>query len=496
MAASMKDAEAAETAARAADTERAKTPAKATAGRSRLLPFAVISITYLLFTVTDGALRMIVLLHAYNQSFSAMQVATMFTLYESAGVVTNLAAGFAGARWGIRVTLVTGLCLQLLTYGMLFGWREEWGQGEAIVYVTVSQMFGGIAKDLTKLGGKTVTKLVTPEEKTSQLFKLVSLLTGWKNSLKGVGYFLGSALLLWSYEAALAAMMALVAVALPFAVFGLDASLGTTKKSNATCRQAFVTGNANLNWLSLARCFLFASRDFWFEVPLPFFLRSPSCLDEHASGDLAGDGERCGGLGWSRVAVGAILGAYIIVYGQCQSWTPQLVLQPLGQGPPNKQTEILWGVINCMPTAVMAAVCYGYGASATDGEPAPAVAYWLMTAVVCFALIFAVNSAVHSFLVVHYAKADKVAQSVGFYYMSNACGRLLGTIGSGALYTSGADPLRGLGACFIAGTISSALAALITLRIKDDAAGLRCGSCICVAAQGGPSLEKSTSGEE
>ena len=125
-----------------------------------------------------------------------------------------------------------------------------------------------------------------------------------------------------------------------------------------------MTGNANLNWLSLARCFLFASRDFWFEVPLPFFLRSPSCrdelageLDELASGDQAG--ERCGGLGWSRVAVGAILGAYIIVYGQCQSWTPQLVLQPLGQSPPNKQTEILWGVINCIPTAVMAAVCDG-----------------------------------------------------------------------------------------------------------------------------------------
>jgi len=218
-------------------------------------------------------------------------------------------------------------------------------------------------------------------------------------------------------------MMGLVAIALPFAIFGLDSSLGTAKKSNATCRQVFVTGNANLNWLSLARCFLFASRDFWFEVPLPFFLRSPSCLDEQTSGGEGGDeapigdgpmNERCGGLGWSRVAVGAILGAYIIVYGQCQSWTPQIVLQPLGQSPPNKQTEILWGVINCLPTAVMAAVCYGYGASATEGEPPPAVAYWLMTTVVCFALIFAVNSAVHSFLVVHYAKADKVAQSVGF----------------------------------------------------------------------------------
>ena len=140
MAPSVEDAGTAETAARAADTERAERAAKAKARRSTLLPFAVISITYLLFTVTDGALRMIVLLHAYNQSFSAMQVATMFTLYECAGVVTNLAAGFAGARWGIRFTLVLGLCLQLLTYGMLYGWREEWEQGEAILYVTISQV--------------------------------------------------------------------------------------------------------------------------------------------------------------------------------------------------------------------------------------------------------------------------------------------------------------------------------------------------------------------
>ena len=127
-----------------------------------------------------------------------------------------------------------GLLLQLLAYGLLFGWDDSWDQSTAIAYVTVAQLFAGVAKDLTKLGGKTVTKLVTPAEKSTQLFKLVSGLTGWKNSLKGVGYFLGSALLLWSYEAALAAMMALVALALPFAIFGLDASLGTAKKNNAT----------------------------------------------------------------------------------------------------------------------------------------------------------------------------------------------------------------------------------------------------------------------
>jgi len=234
----------------------------------RLRPFVIISITYLLFTVTDGAIRMIVLLHAYNKSFSALQVAFMFTLYELAGVFTNLAAGMMGARWGIRFTLIVGLCLQIFSYGLLFGWKDDWSQRSAIIYVTIAQMFAGIAKDLTKLGGKTVTKLVTPEGKHTRLFRLVSLLTGWKNSLKGVGYFLGSALLEVSYEAALGFMICLIVIAMPFAIFGLDKNLGTAKKKNSSLKEIFVLDNFNLNVLSLARLFLFASRDFWFEVPV------------------------------------------------------------------------------------------------------------------------------------------------------------------------------------------------------------------------------------
>jgi hypothetical protein len=418
------------------------------------------------------------------------------------------AAGFMGAKWGIRFTLICGLSLQLFSFGLLFGWKDEWTKEQAIIYVTISQMFAGIAKDLTKLGGKTVTKLVTPEEQNTRLFKLVSLITGWKNSLKGVGYFLGSALLQVSYELALGVMMGIVLLAMPWAILGLDANLGTAKNSNAKWHEVFKLDNHNLNWLSFARLFLFASRDFWFEVPLPFFLRSPSCeglgFDECledldcSRGAICGDGicqninagGGCGGLGVDRVIVGAFLGGYIILYGQVQSWTPQLVTGPLGQTPPNKLTEVFWCLFNCIPTLVMWIVLSW--SPAFEEYNSEAMTIWIAVVMVCFAVIFAINSSIHSYLVVNYASKDKVAVSVGFYYMSNAMGRLLGTLGSGVLYTfvgenfgelAGSDAVAGLAACFLAGTICSLLSALITVKIHDNKTGLKCGSCLTIVAE-------------
>lgn len=494
-----------------------------TATSKALRPFVIISSSYLLFTITDGAIRMIVLLHAYNKAFSALEVSIMFTLYELAGVFTNLAAGFLGAKWGIKFTLTIGLALQLFSYGLLFGWQDDWTKEQAIIYVTISQMFAGIAKDLTKLGGKTVTKLVTPDEQETKLFKLVSLITGWKNSLKGVGYFVGSALIQVNYYLALGAMMGLVLLAMPWAILGLDRSLGTAKKKNASWREVFKMDNTNLNWLSLARLFLFASRDFWFEVPLPFFLRSPSCIglgedfpclsDENCvSGAICGDqgfcenlnvGGGCGGLGVERFIVGAFLGGYIILYGQVQSWTPQLVTGPLKQTPPNKYTEILWGLINCLPTLVMWIVMT-WSTAYVEYEVTP-MTTWLVVILVMFAVIFAVNSSIHSFLVVSYASKDKVAVSVGFYYMSNAVGRLLGTLGSGVLYTyigedngeyAGTDAVAGFAACFLAGTLCSLLAAVITIMIDDNKSGLKCGCLTIIPATVAPESQDGNEAKE
>ncbi len=244
---------------------------------------------------------------------------------------------------------------------------------------------------------------------------------------------------------------------------------------------------------------------------LPFYLRSPNCYalgpdytcsaydpDSCTSGALCdptldyctniNTGGGCGGPGVQRAVVGAFLGGYIILYGQVQSWTPQLVTGPLKQTPPNKITEVFWGVINCYPTMIGAIVFY---ASEVYLEyQLRGMMGWLVSIIVTFAVIFAINSSIHSFLVVKYAASDKVAVSVGFYYMANAMGRLVGTLGSGFIYTyaggetynsegynAGCDARLGLASCFVAGTICSLLAALITVRIKDDDSGLKCGPC-------------------
>jgi hypothetical protein len=299
----------------------------------------------------------------------------------------------------------------------------------------------------------------------------------------------------------------LVLLAMPWAILALDPNLGMAKKKNANWTDIFNMNNHNLNVLSLARLFLFASRDFWFEVPLPFFLRSPSCqglgvdactvdADCNSAGaicNLAINGGTCeninlgggcGGLALNRVVVGAFLGGYIVLYGQVQSWTPQFVTGPLLQTPPNKLTEVLWGMVNCVPTLLAAIVLQWSNIFATYQWSS--MTAFLVIVIVLFAIIFAINSSIHSFLVVNYASADKVAVSVGFYYMSNACGRLFGTLGSGLLYTyvgetinasSGNDAVAALASCFFAGTVCSLLAAVITTKIEDQKAGLKCGSC-------------------
>ena len=410
---------------------------------------------------------MIVLLHAYQLGFSAWETAVMFSLYELAGVATNLAAGFVGSRWGIRACLLGGLTTQLAGISLLYGFTEAWAapgqKWKGLVYVTCTQALCGVAKDLTKLGGKTVTKLVTPDEKQSRLFKLVSFMTGFKNSMKGVGYFIGAACLSFNYNFALALLLFLILVAIPPAALGLRADLGRARSRDVSAAE-LLRPSANVARLSLARAFLFGSRDLWFEVPLPFFLRDA----RH-------------GIGWPRPATGAALAAFIIIYGQVQSWTPQAVLAPLRQAPANKYVQVLWnGALTVVPACMAAALL---GSDIFTGHHHGAMVAVLLCGLATFCVIFAVNSSIHSYLIVRYAGGDKVASTVGFYYMSNAVGRFVGTLVSGAIYQFAShSKALALGYCFIASAAFSLASTLLTLRIDDQEAGLACGPCLrCVA---------------
>ena len=424
---------------------------------------------YLLFTATDGALRMVVLFHAHHMGFGALQVALMFSLYELAGVFTNIAAGLAGARWGLRATLLLGLAVQLASISLLWGFSITWpapgAQWRSLAYVASAAGLGGVAKDLVKLGGKTVTKLVTPAEKQTRLFAVVAWLTGAKNSMKGVGYFVGAASLSVSLDFALGLNLALIALALPIGALGLRAGLGTARGKNVTLA-AVLSPAPNVARLSAARALLFGSRDLWFEVALPFFLRDGAA-----------------GLGWSRELTGAALAGFIIFYGQAQAATPRLLLRPLRQEPANKLVQVLWNGALTVVCGALALVCGAAPPFAARSVPAMTGALCALLGVFC--LVFAVNSAVHSYLIVRYAGSDKVAADVGFYYMSNAAGRLGGVLVSGALYEYSApgSAAAALAWCFTASALASAAATALTLRIDDQGAGLMCGACRCVAGE-------------
>lgn len=376
--------------------------------------YAIITGTYWAFTLTDGALRMLVLLHLYERGYSPLELASLFLLYEFFGVVTNLYGGWLGARVGLKWTLGAGLSFQLAALGMLCvptAWLS-------VAYVMSAQALSGIAKDLTKMSSKSYIKLVVPEGDSRGLLKWVALLTGSKNTLKGVGFFLGGFLLgEVGFRGACAGMAVLIAIALLSSLAALPSAPGKAKKRLGI--GSALSKSSRLNWLSLSRLFLFGARDVWFVVALPVFLTTE--------------------LGWDNSAVGAFLALWIIGYGIVQAAAPRLI--GLGRSPDGGVLARWSGRLALSLVAMLWAMALG--------APTEAV---LIPGLALFGVLFAMNSAIHSYLVLDYADPDQVAADVGFYYMANAAGRLLGTILSGAVF--GALLGRtGLQACLVVSAV-------------------------------------------
>lgn len=381
------------------------------------------------FTLTDGALRMLVLLHFFHLGYSPVTLAFLFLLYEFFGVVTNLLGGWLASRMGLRVTLVAGLGLQVTALSLLALLDPAWPEAVSVAWVMASQALSGIAKDLTKMSSKSAIKVLLPPDAKGALFKWVAVLTGSKNALKGVGFFLGGFLLTQAgFSGALWIMACLLAAVWLGSWIALPSELGKAK-TKAVFKELF-SKSREINVLCLARFFLFGARDIWFVVGVPVFLR--------------------GVLGWSFAGVGAFMAFWVIGYGLVQSAAP-LVLR--GKAPAGGTAA---GIAFAL-AVVAGAIPLGLAA----GAPASVVT---VGGLAVFGAVFALNSAVHSFLILDYTDGDKVALNVGFYYMANAGGRLVGCLLSGVLYQT-----AGLAGCLWGAFVFAAAAALVALKLPRAA---------------------------
>lgn len=384
--------------------------------------YMLVTGNYWAFTLTDGALRMLVVLHFHQLGYSAFEVAMLFLFYEFFGVVTNLVGGYLGARWGLNRTMNIGLGLQIVALAMLLV-PSAW---LTILWVMIAQALSGIAKDLNKMSAKSTIKLLVPENAQGQLYKWVALLTGSKNTLKGIGFFLGGVLLTWlGFAGAVLSMACMLTLVWIFSLIFLNRESG-----KATFKPKFkelFSKSRPINVLSSARFLLFGARDVWFVVALPVFLASE--------------------LQWDHWQVGSFLALWIIGYGLVQSFTPKLTTTTITDRASHQ--AMLWGLLLTF-TPLMIAVALWLQLSVT---------LVIIVGLALFGLLFAINSSLHSYLIVSYSRADGVSLDVGFYYMANAAGRLLGTVLSGWVYQH-----SGLVACLL---ISCLLLALSTLVVRQ-----------------------------
>ncbi|WP_371153547.1 organoarsenical effux MFS transporter ArsJ [Jannaschia sp. 2305UL9-9] len=369
--------------------------------------YAAVTGAYWSFMLTDGALRMLVLLHFHTLGFTPLQLAWLFVFYEIAGIVTNLTAGWLAARFGLALTLHLGLGLQVAALVALTRLDPAWAIGTSVIFVMLVQGASGVAKDLAKTASKSAVKLLAPD---GGLFRWVAALTGSKNAIKGIGFFVGAGLLASvGFEPALWIMAGVLAVILVAVLAFLPADLSMRDKG-ARFSQV-LSKDPRINWLSAARMFLFGARDVWFVVALPIWLSSY----------LAADGDEAAAF----YVTGAFMASWVIGYGAVQGFTPKLLRD------------------GTVPKAITAALVLAGVAAlvAILNAVAPQVAWPVLAGLLIFGAVFAVNSALHSFLILEFAGVKRITMDVGFYYMANAGGRLLGTVMSGLCYQVGGLPL-------------------------------------------------------
>lgn len=397
--------------------------------------YLIVTASYWGFTLVDGALRMLVLFHFFKLGYSPFTLAFLFLLYEFAGILSNLVGGWLAVRFGIPRMLAIGQVLQIGGLVMLSMLDPAWTIAASVAWVVAAQGIAGVAKDLTKTASKSAIKAVSAEG-NAQLFRLVAWFTGSKNAMKGVGFFLGGLLLeLSGFRGALWLMAGLIAIILVSGLVLLPRQLGKAKSSK-TVKELFGKSRS-VNLLAAARIFLFGARDVWFVVGLPVFLYA---------------------YGWNFIQVGSFLAAWTICYGFVQAIAPRFVKRS-DDGLTNEVPAArLWSLVLVAIPLALAILMH---------MPAvPRLDLVIVAGLALFGLPFAVNSSLHSYLILAYAGSEKAAEDVGFYYAANAAGRLIGIMLSGALYQAG-----GMTGCLVGSAAMLALCWLITLLLPKEADG-------------------------
>ena len=403
--------------------------------------YAIVTAAYWGFTLTDGALRMLVLLHFYRLGYSPFTLAFLFLLYEAAGVLANLVGGWLATHYGIARMLTVGLVTQIIGFVLLSLLDPGWTAAMAVAWVVVAQGICGVAKDLTKTASKSAIKITQAEAKeqgAGQLFKWVAWFTGSKNAMKGIGFFLGGLLLeTLGFRGALWAMAGLLALVLVGVVASLPPMMGK-KKASKSVRELFAK-NPGINALAAARVVLFGARDVWFLVGVPVFLYS---------------------AGWTFTMVGTFLAVWTIAYGLVQALAPHIVRRSADGLSREVPAARLWSALLALIPAALAVAVW---------LQAPNLEWVVVCGLGLFGFAFAVNSSVHSYLVLAYAGSEKAAEDVGFYYAANALGRFIGTLLSGLLYQWG-----GLFYALVGSAVMLLLCWLATLALplaRHDAVG-------------------------
>jgi len=402
--------------------------------------YTIVTAAYWGFTLTDGALRMLVLLHFYQLGYSPFALAFLFLLYEAAGVVANLIGGWLATRFGITKMLMTGLVTQISGFTLLSQLNPEWTAAMSVAWVLVAQGICGVAKDLTKTASKSAIKITAAqvgEQDAGQLFKWVAWFTGSKNAMKGVGFFLGGLMLeTLGFQWSLWSMAGLLALVLLGVVFSLPPMLGKSKASK-TARELFAK-NPGINALAAARIVLFGARDVWFVVGVPVFLYS---------------------AGWTFSMVAGFLAVWTIGYGLVQALAPQLVRRSNDGLSHEVPAARAWSAALMLIPAALAIAVH---------MDAPQLQWIIVGGLGVFGFVFAVNSSVHSYLILAYAGSEKAAEDVGFYYAANALGRFLGTLLSGLLYQWG-----GLICTLLGSALMLFICWLITLKLPESLSNAR-----------------------